>query len=120
MAATCAIILTSGIGVVAASPSLQQTLNQLSQEFLVLLSPVEGTSTSEGIRMEVLAAMRDNDVLMVYLTLQDIQNKIGWMDNWNWWIFQQRAKKMAISNVYSLMGRFCGTILLAKRQPCGW
>lgn len=75
VAATCAIILTSGIGVVAASPSLQQTLNQLSQEFLVLLSPVEGTSTSEGIRMEVLAAMRDNDVLMVYLTLQDIQKQ---------------------------------------------
>lgn len=64
MAAACA-------GVLAASPSLAERLDMVGRQTLAFLYPVEQTAEADGIRMEVLAAMNDEDVAVVYMSLQD-------------------------------------------------
>ena len=71
LAASFALVLCLGGGVLAAAPGLRQTLAMLGEETLRLLQPVNQSSRCEGIRMEVLAAMNDGQVAAVYLTLQD-------------------------------------------------
>ena len=71
-AAAAAVVLTvSGMGVVASNPGLAGRLGMLGSHVLTQLHPVGQVAEDNGIRMEVLAAMNDEDVAAVYLTLQD-------------------------------------------------
>lgn len=71
LAAAFALMVTAAAGALAASPDLAQRLDMLSRQALAFLYPVEQSAEQNGIRMEVLAAMNDEDVAVVYMSLQD-------------------------------------------------
>lgn len=71
LAAAFALMVAAAAGTLAASPGLAQRLDTLSRQALAFLYPVEKTAEQDGIRMEVLAAMNDEDVAVVYMSLQD-------------------------------------------------
>lgn len=71
LAAAFALMVTAAAGALASSPGLAQRLDTLSRQALAFLYPVEKTAEQDGIRMEVLAAMNDEDVAVVYMSLQD-------------------------------------------------
>ncbi len=71
LAAAFTFMVTAAAGALAASPGLAQRLDMLSRQALAFLYPVEESSEQDGIRMEVLAAMNDEDVAVVYMSLQD-------------------------------------------------
>lgn len=62
-------------GVLAASPELRTSLSMLSNAAIQQLQPVNQTSADEGIRMEVLAAVNDGKAAVVFLSLQDTEQK---------------------------------------------
>ena len=69
--AAAALFVVGGVGVLAQSPGLAQRLGHLGEHTLSLLQPVQQVAVDDGIRMEVLAALNDEEVAVVYLTLQD-------------------------------------------------
>lgn len=71
VAAAFAVMVTAAAGAMAASPGLAERLDMLSRQALAFLYPVEKAAEADGIRMEVLAAMNDEDVAVVYMSLQD-------------------------------------------------
>ncbi|HIX13024.1 MAG TPA: hypothetical protein H9985_05340 [Candidatus Anaerofilum faecale] len=75
VAAAAAVIVLSGVVGVAANPPLRRSLDKLGDDLVSLLQPVNLADEDNGIRMEVLAAMNDEDVAVVYLTLQDTEKK---------------------------------------------
>lgn len=75
VAAAAAVIMLSGVVGVAANPPLRRSLDKLGDDLLSLLQPVNLADEDNGIRMEVLAAMNDEDVAVVYLTLQDTEKR---------------------------------------------
>lgn len=75
VAAAFAIAFCLGGGVLAAAPQLRQSLEVLGAEALQQIQPVNQVSESDGIRMEVLAAINDGDVASVFLSLQDTEGK---------------------------------------------
>lgn len=75
VAAAFALALSIGGGVLAAAPELRQSLSMLGAETLRQLQPVNEISEDQGIRMEVLAAMNDGQVAVVFLSLQDTEGK---------------------------------------------
>ena len=75
VAAAAAVIVLSGVVGAAANPPLRRSLDKLGDDLLSLLQPVNLADENNGIRMEVLAAMNDEDVAVVYLTLQDLEKK---------------------------------------------
>lgn len=73
IAATFCLVGTLSIGVMAASvPQLHSLITLIGQNVSTLLQPVIQKSESNGIAMEVLAAVNDNDTVFIYLTLQDL------------------------------------------------
>lgn len=75
VAAAAAVIVLSGVVGVAANPPLRRSLDMLGDDLVSLLQPLNLADEDGGIRMEVLAAMNDEDVAVVYLTLQDTEKK---------------------------------------------
>ncbi len=73
--AICSIVISTAFICIAASPPLQTTLARLGNEVTMLLEPIDTVSNSNGIEMDVLAAMSDEDMVVVYLTLQDTQKQ---------------------------------------------
>lgn len=71
VAAAFAVMVAAAAGAMAASPGLAERLDMLSRQALAFLYPVEQAAEADGIRMEVLAAMNDEDVAVVYMSLQD-------------------------------------------------
>lgn len=69
-AAAAAVFLTTSM-VVLASPALSAKLSQLSQQTLRYLTPVSAVSENNGISLEVLASMQDEDTVICYLSLSD-------------------------------------------------
>jgi hypothetical protein len=67
------LLLVFSAGVAAARiPSFNNLVAQLSPEIALLLQPVEISSENNGIKMEIVAAMNDNEMAVIYVTLQDI------------------------------------------------
>lgn len=71
-------LLLSAVGVGATQlPSMNHLVSIVSPEIALMLQPVEVSSESNGIKMEVIAAMNDEEMAVFYVTLQDLsQNRI--------------------------------------------
>ncbi|WP_144512893.1 DUF4179 domain-containing protein [Bacillus sp. FJAT-22090] len=70
------LFLVFSVGVAAAtSTSMNELVAKVSPEIALLLQPVELSSTDEGINMEVVAAMNDDDTAVVYVTMQDLKGE---------------------------------------------
>jgi len=75
---TIAFFCIITISVAAATiPSFNKLLYIVSPEIAGLLQDVSSSSENNGIRMEVVAAMNDNEMAVIYVTMQDlIDNRI--------------------------------------------
>lgn len=70
--AVCVWILLS-VGVVAANvPSFNNLLSIVSPDIALLLQPIEASCEDNGIKMEVLGAMNDNEMAVIYITMKDL------------------------------------------------
>ena len=56
----------------ATIPSIDKLLNLVSPQIGQLLQPIQLTSEDNGVKMEVIAAMSDNDTAVVYISMQDL------------------------------------------------
>jgi hypothetical protein len=73
VAAALGLCLILAVPVMAATlPGFNRLLSLLSPEMAQILQPVALVSESTGIKMEVLAAMNDDDTAVAYLTMQDL------------------------------------------------
>ncbi len=71
LAVSLCLILT--IGVAAATiPSINNLLSIVSPDIALLLQPIGIISEDNGIKMEVVAAMNDDEMAVVYFTMQDL------------------------------------------------
>ncbi len=71
----CVILLMAFSGLAATNPGFQALLSQVGNEIAQMLQPIELVSESNGIRMEVVAAMSDGQSAVAYFTLQDLTGK---------------------------------------------
>lgn len=70
------LFLVFSVGVATAtSTSMNELVAKVSPEIALLLQPIELSSTDEGINMEVVAAMNDDDTAVVYVTMQDLKGE---------------------------------------------
>lgn len=78
VAAAVVFCLATSMAVLA-SPALSSKLSQLSRQTLRYLSPTNVQSESNGISMEVLASMHDDNTIISYLSFTDVtgQNRLG-------------------------------------------
>lgn len=53
-------------------PSFNNLLAIVSPKIALMLQPIDSDSVSKGIKMEVVAAMNDNETAVIYVTLQDL------------------------------------------------
>lgn len=53
--------------------SFDRLLNNINNKFEDLFQPVQLISEDNGIKMEVISAMRDDDTIVIYITLQDTE-----------------------------------------------
>lgn len=75
--AACLCILISISVAAAIIPSFNNLLYFVSPEIALVLQQVSHTSEDKGIRMEVVAAMNDHEMAVIYVTMQDlIENRI--------------------------------------------
>lgn len=68
----CGILLIALPVLAATVPSFQALLVQIGDEIAIYLQPIELEAESDGIRMEVIAAMNDDYNAVVYIALSDI------------------------------------------------
>ncbi|ADU29227.1 DUF4179 domain-containing protein [Evansella cellulosilytica] len=66
-----AILFSTGV-VAAFIPSFNNLIFHVSPDVALMLQPVEESSESNGIRAEVVGAMSDNEMAVIYITLQDV------------------------------------------------
>ncbi len=74
VAAACCVMLTCSVAALA-SPSLSGLVSLLGQNIMDMVQPVVQQCDSSDVRMEVLAAMNDDDAVVIYMTLQDLKGK---------------------------------------------
>jgi len=68
------VFLASSITVGAAmNDDVKNLLWQISPEIAALLEPIESTVEHDGIKMEIVSAMQDEDMAVVYVTMQDVE-----------------------------------------------
>lgn len=65
------VVFSAGVGA-ARIPSFNNLVATVSSEIALMLQPIEISSESDGIKMEVVAAMNDNEMAVIYVTLQDL------------------------------------------------
>ena len=68
----CALLLIALPVLAATHSGFQALLSQVGNQIAELLQPIELVSESNGIRLEVVAAMNDDHKAVAYVTLQDI------------------------------------------------
>jgi hypothetical protein len=69
---TCICIMVS-VGVLAATvPSFNKIVSKICPEIAPILQPIEMVSEDNGIKMEVVAAYNDDEMAVIYLTMQDL------------------------------------------------
>ena len=67
------LCLTLSVGVMAATiPSFNKFLSVVSPEIASILQRVEVSSEDNGIKMEVIAAMSDDETTVIYFTMKDL------------------------------------------------
>ncbi len=69
-AVAAAICLTASMAVLA-SPALSDKLGMVGQKTRDLLTPTNASCENNGIRLEVLASMHDEDTVVSYISLED-------------------------------------------------
>ena len=68
------VFLASSITVGAAmNDDVKNLLWNISPEIAALLEPIESTVEHDGIKMEIVSAMQDEDMAVVYVTMQDVE-----------------------------------------------
>ncbi|WP_313798914.1 hypothetical protein [Cytobacillus sp.] len=70
LVASAFVVFSAGVGA-ARIPSFNNLVAFVSPEIALMLQPIEISSESDGIKMEVVAAMNDNEMAVIYVTLQD-------------------------------------------------
>ena len=65
------LLLSTGVLAVTIS-SFNKIESKVSPEIVPMLQPIESASEDNGIKMEVAAAYNDDEMVVVYLTLQDL------------------------------------------------
>ena len=65
-------LLLSVTAMAAFIPGFNYLISQISPEIAQFLHPVEGAQIADGLKMEVVGAMRDENTVIVYLTVQDL------------------------------------------------
>ncbi|GAA0182845.1 hypothetical protein SH2C18_51420 [Clostridium sediminicola] len=71
-AAVCLCIILSVPIMAATLPAFNKLLNLVSSKTAQNLQPIEMICENNGIKMEVVAAMNDDETAIVYLTMQDL------------------------------------------------
>ncbi|MDU9691974.1 DUF4179 domain-containing protein [Priestia aryabhattai] len=71
--AAAALFLIGSAGVSAAAfPSFNHLLSLVSPDIALFLQPIETTSEDKGIKMKVIGAMNDDEMAVIYVTMQDL------------------------------------------------
>ncbi|WFA08802.1 DUF4179 domain-containing protein [Tissierella sp. Yu-01] len=65
------LILSTGVLAVTIS-NFNNILSKVDPEIAPMLQPIEMTSEDNGIKMEVVAAYNDDEMAVIYITLQDL------------------------------------------------
>lgn len=68
----CLCLMFSCVVMARGIPSFSKLLTIISPNKAVLLQPVEISSEDKGIKMEVAGAMNDDEMAVIYLTMQDL------------------------------------------------
>jgi hypothetical protein len=71
LVASALVVLSAGVGA-ARIPSFNNLIANVSPEIALMLQPIEIINENNGIKMEVVAAMNDNEMAVIYVTLQDL------------------------------------------------
>lgn len=75
VAVTCSILLSLFVTIPVMATnfsSFERLLDTIDSRFESFLQPIQLTSENKGIKMEVVSAMKDEDMIVIYITLQDI------------------------------------------------
>jgi len=74
IASVATLFLASSITVGAAmNDDVKNFLWYISPDLAALLEPIESTVEQDGIKMEIVSAMQDKDMAVVYVTMQDLE-----------------------------------------------
>lgn len=74
IASVATVFLASSITVGAAmNDDVKNLLWHISPDIAALLEPIESTVEHDGIKMEIVSAMQDEDMAVVYVTMQDLE-----------------------------------------------
>lgn len=71
LVASLSLVFSIGVGA-ATIPSFNHLLSLVSPEIALMLQPIEISSEDNGIKMEVVAAMNDDEMAVIYVTMQDL------------------------------------------------
>ncbi|MDL2323680.1 DUF4179 domain-containing protein [Ruminococcaceae bacterium OttesenSCG-928-A16] len=70
------LTLVFGVTVAAAAfPAFEQFITRMGEDLRQMMQPLNETSVSGGIRLEVAAAVNDGESAIVYFTLQDLKHQ---------------------------------------------
>ncbi|MYL53187.1 DUF4179 domain-containing protein [Pontibacillus yanchengensis] len=69
--ASLMILFSAGV-VTAYNPFVNNLVSLVSPEIALLLKPIEKTSVDNDIKMETVAAISDDEMAVIYITLQDL------------------------------------------------
>jgi hypothetical protein len=72
MLALVLVILSSGVAAAYLS-AINNVLALISPEVALMLQPIEKKSVSNGIESEVVAALNDNEMAVIYIALKDLK-----------------------------------------------
>ncbi|WP_084780398.1 hypothetical protein [Bacillus massilinigeriensis] len=71
LVASAFVVFSAGVAA-ASIPSFNNLVAIVSPEIALMLQPIETSTESDGIKMEVVAAMNDNEMAVIYVTMQDL------------------------------------------------
>ncbi|MGE8081460.1 DUF4179 domain-containing protein [Peribacillus loiseleuriae] len=71
LVASLFLIFSVGVGA-ATIPSFNNLLSIVNPKIALILQPIEISSEDDGIKMEVVAAMNDGEMAVIYVTMQDL------------------------------------------------
>lgn len=71
--AICLCLVLSVRAMAATIPSFNNLLSIVSPDFVLLLQPIEGVCEDNGIKMEVVGAMNDDETAVIYITMKDLE-----------------------------------------------
>ncbi len=70
--AICLCLMLSVGAMAATIPSFNNLLSVVSPDFALLLQPIEIACEDNGIKMEVVGAMNDDEMAVIYITMKDL------------------------------------------------